>query len=548
MGNQYIVDLAIGHNDIRFVPDPPNYGMPLIKAMVKNVGQAEIIPLETEVAFYDGNPDSAGTLIGLDVIPTPLPGDSSEASVTWNTTDDDVGTHDIYVVVDPNDLIDEAFEGNNRRSVRVWLHNYQEGFPVNLSDNVESSPVLVDLNNDDKKEIIVGSNSDSLYVIYFDGTPYPGWPNWLEDDVVSSPAVGDLDNDGSLEIVVGSGGLPGGSDRGKLWAFNADGSPFWVEPIVLGDAIISSPALGDIDGDDSLEIIIGTASGGPPKVSCKLYALRNDGSILWENPLGIIESSPALGDMNSNGLPDVVITASDTVYALEDSTGNVLWSVRVQGFMDRYPSSLLAELNGDDSIEVIVAGVDGISVLKGSNGYEIWSYPTTTRAYSPTIGDIDRDGDLEIVFGTDKGELVSAQINVIDHNGNSVFSYPVDGKIRTSPTIADIDGDANMEIILSSIGETTLFNYYGVYIINYDGRPFFQECIPIYNGSKSSAAIGDIDDDGDVEIVSGGNDSQLHVWDFWGNPFHFEWTMFRYDRTHTGLYDAPPACTYRVRL
>lgn len=540
-GNQYKPDLAVAHSAISFDPDPPSFGNPTIKAKVKNIGDGEVFPIDVDVAFYDGHPENGGLFIGYDNIQICSPGDSSDASVIWSTTMDDIGWHDIYVVVDPDNLIDEAFEGNNQSGVRVWLHNYQEGFPVYLSDIVESSPVLADLNNDDKKEIIVGSNSDSLYVLLFDGTPYPEWPNWLEDDVVSSPAVGDLNNDGSLEIVVGSGGLPGGTNRGKLWAFNTDGSLFWAEPIILGDAIISSPALGDIDGDDSLEIIIGTTLGGIPRISCKLYALKNDGTILWENPLGSIESTPALADLNCNGLPDVVITTSDTVYALEDSTGNLLWHVRVPAFVGRYPSPSLAELNGDDSIEVIVAGIAGISVLKGSNGDEIWSYATTTRAYSPTIGDIDRDGDLEIVFGTGKGESVSAKINVIDHNGDSVFSYPVDGTICSSPTIADIDGDTKMEIIFSFIGETTLFNYYGVYIINHDGTPFFQQCIPIYNGSKSSAAIGDIDDDGDVEIVLGGNDSQLHVWDFWGNPFHFEWTMFRYDHNHTGLYDAPPA-------
>jgi len=79
--------------------------------------------------------------------------------------------------------------------------------------------------------------------------------------VESSPALGDIDGDGKLEIVVGS-------NDDKLYALNGeDGSVLWS--YTTGGDIVSSPALGDIDGDGKLEIVVGSNDD-------KLYALNGE--------------------------------------------------------------------------------------------------------------------------------------------------------------------------------------------------------------------------------------------------------------------------------
>jgi outer membrane protein assembly factor BamB len=71
--------------------------------------------------------------------------------------------------------------------------------------------------------------------------------------VRSSPALGDIDNDGKLEVVVGS-------DDHKIYALNGEnGSLLWSYS--TGYFVRSSPSLGDIDNDGKLEVVVGSGDG-----------------------------------------------------------------------------------------------------------------------------------------------------------------------------------------------------------------------------------------------------------------------------------------------
>jgi len=64
-----------------------------------------------EVQFFDGDPDSGGSLIGADYLSSIPAFGTATASVSWTATS---GSHDIYVVVDPDNLITESDEANNK--------------------------------------------------------------------------------------------------------------------------------------------------------------------------------------------------------------------------------------------------------------------------------------------------------------------------------------------------------------------------------------------------------------------------------------------------
>ena len=111
--DDFIVDLEVLDNNIIFSDNSPIKTQTVyITAIFENL--LEDNPDTIEVAFYDGDPDKGGDLIGVDIIDTTggPPGltDSYFAQVEWQTV---VGEHDIYVSVDYQDQIEEGNESNN---------------------------------------------------------------------------------------------------------------------------------------------------------------------------------------------------------------------------------------------------------------------------------------------------------------------------------------------------------------------------------------------------------------------------------------------------
>ena len=67
-----------------------------------------------DVSFYDGDPSGTGAIIETVRVSGPLPaGDKITASIDWDTSGTLEGSHQLCVVVDVQDEINEDFEDNN---------------------------------------------------------------------------------------------------------------------------------------------------------------------------------------------------------------------------------------------------------------------------------------------------------------------------------------------------------------------------------------------------------------------------------------------------
>ncbi len=281
-----------------------------------------------------------------------------------------------------------------------------DGFP----EGVIASVAAGDVTGDGRPELVVPAMDNRIWVLRGDGSVLDS--AWVDDSIWSSPALADVDGDGDLEIFFGSCATPGGPvdhAGGVLWSFDVrDGKLVERWRRYLGDIGASSPAIGDVDGDGVPDVVTGTGNNGLPG-SRQVHAYRaTDGAPLTGWPVtlgGDTISSPAIGDLDGNGSLDVVIGTRDGKVNALRGNGSLLWSVSPErageGGGEIVASPIIADLNGDGANDVAVGNGWATFTLRGSDGSRLsaplsigWTYQN-----APAVGDFGSVGWRLVVAG-----------------------------------------------------------------------------------------------------------------------------------------------------
>ncbi|MBC7251684.1 MAG: VCBS repeat-containing protein [Anaerolineae bacterium] len=421
---------------------------------------------------------------------------------------------------------------------------------------------MADLDNDGDLDMVSGSGAASegeVRAWQNDGTPFGGtWSSSVVSttaDAVNAVAVGDFDRDGNLDIVVGCGS---GEDY-EMIVWQNDGTPFdggWVANDV-GASVdhVFGVAVGDVDNDGDLDVVSASASGA----DYEIIVWENEGtpfSGLWTgHDVGITSDtawSVALGDLDADGWLDVVVGTGtmedyEVIAWQNDSTPfDGIWFQRDVGSTEAGARAIIiGDWDGDGDADIASAGGSGAGgtceiVVWQNDGtpfYSVWSGNqvgiATNWLFALTAADLDNDGDLDLITGggTDNDyEVVAWQNSASPFSGGWALATLGSSVANVRAVAAgDLDSDGDMDVVSSSesgedyeliVWENTLLHR---------NMPFDGDGSLTGTSADdiNALSIVDLDGDGDLDVITGaGSDAAVNVvaWQNNGSPFDGTWS------------------------
>ena len=220
-------------------------------------------------------------------------------------------------------------------SIYAWSSNgtLLSGFPFMLTGNDKtsySSPVLVDVDADNIREIVfgthdIGSGVGRLHIIKNNATEIPNFPKVTNYWIYGPPAVGYIDSDNILDIAIGDQ-VASGTPVNQLYAWNVNGQTLSGFPIGPLWAINNQVVIADVDNDSQQELLFDDNAYG------EYHAYNNDGTSVSGWPIitnGItFFNTPALADVNGDNILDM-LGAGITGYGSNPTTYVYLWNLEV---------------------------------------------------------------------------------------------------------------------------------------------------------------------------------------------------------------------------
>ncbi len=419
------------------------------------------ITAQLDFVFTNTTPESLYIFLSSPAPPeslTMIPGED-EIKLTWNPPDDSsVSGYNVY----RGDSLSENFIKINEFPINSAMI-IDEGLPQRTRFHYYVTSVDYWMNE--------GTTGDTVLA----WTTLPLMEPWpiqigLSREIYSSLAIDDTDNDGDLEIYAV------GKKYSAVWAFHHDGIPViegddmtdpfriisWDDTTASGMGMWSSPAIGEVFHGRS-------------------HLLINDRK--WPGQTYLVDA----------------ITAEDAEdwpnYAMNASMG----------------TPVLADLDGDDILEIFdpnhkglnAWNRDGSPYLPDSTGIfaELEDEMSGPLWGSPAIGDIDGDGENEVVMGFGTDLASRGTIFAFDSEGNILPGWPIRKRncdfSNVNPTLANFDSDTStLEILVSAYrGGAYIFDHEGDSL---DGWPI-TEFAQLFYESRNAAA--DFDGDGICEAV-----------------------------------------------
>ncbi|MEW7290252.1 FG-GAP-like repeat-containing protein [Aquimarina sp. 2304DJ70-9] len=325
----------------------------------------------------------------------------------------------------------------------------------------------------------------------------------------SAVAWGDYDNDGDLDLLVtGKKSISGATDPISTIYTNTAGTFTALTSANIVGVQSGAVEWGDYDNDGDLDLLITGLDIGNTLIS-KIYT--NTGGSFTElataNLPGIAFGDVAWGDYDNDGDLDIFLTGGISKIFTNNAGA---FTELVTASFPRLSSGSVdwGDYDNDGDLDVLLTGYTGSldisKIYTNNNGVftELTSANLTGVSYSSTAwGDYDNDGDLDILLS---GYTGSARVTKVYTNTAGSFTELATANLlgvqEGSAAWGDYDNDGDLDILLTGSGGTASTRIYtntaGVFThLITDDLPHIV---------VSDAVWGDYDNDGDLDIALAG--------------------------------------------
>jgi hypothetical protein len=391
-----------------------------------------------------------------------------------------------------------------------------------------------------------------------------------------SPMLADLTGDGKLDIVVAT-------RAGEIFAWQADGSKVIANnatavitqpnglqrqvPKALfainGDAMVAPPVPANLIADNRAEVLTISNDG-----VLRMWHARDDNNdgradLAWQAPLGAASRSNLSVRLGTNRI--FCGTEQGRLFAFGE-TGNQLWQIDLQKpirGISLYSKGLLVALENGTAY----VNDDG----QASSASPDLNFPAVTSPQNAfAIADLDNDGVLEALVGESEGRLFFSSSNsarnfgnglgglalgdinrdgrkeIVLASGNELFAFNANGVLAENfplvigkaksfqsdydltPILADVDGDGAQDVLVAG-------SEGNVYAFRFDGSQVKGFPLAMAGVGRGSLAVGDLDNDGKLELVGVSGNGYVYVWRLPESGAKADWPMYHHDAAQTSF-------------